>query len=170
MHFFVFSSTRTQQQSQHIWNDQNNAFHVVPPLGGRREDKEVSHAVYCCAGKWLMVGNVTAEGDWKTRTAWKRTCCVSHYVLQIPFCDGSYAKLVLASILMEWFIIIEYYLQMLSRLALGVWKQVQILHFQNMPSQCLSPGFMNSKGANKYLHCTVVKFCMVFAPNSAMFL
>lgn len=42
-------------------NDQNNAFNTIPPLGGRGEDKEVSHNVYCSTGKWVMVGNITDE-------------------------------------------------------------------------------------------------------------
>lgn len=49
----------------------NNVFYTVPPLGGRGADKEVSHAVYCSTGKWLMVSNVTDEQDWKTWTGWK---------------------------------------------------------------------------------------------------
>lgn len=60
------SQAEKQQQSKCIQNDQNNAFHTVPPLGGRGEDKEVSHVAYCCIGKWLMVENVTDERDWKT--------------------------------------------------------------------------------------------------------
>lgn len=68
MHFFAFSSIKTQQHSKCIWNDQNNAFNTIPPLGGRGEDKEVSHVVYCSTGKWVMVGNVTDEWDWETWT------------------------------------------------------------------------------------------------------
>lgn len=61
MHFFAFSSIKTQEQSKRMRNDQNNAFNTIPPLGGRGEDKEVSHIVYCSTGKWVMVGNVTDE-------------------------------------------------------------------------------------------------------------
>lgn len=64
-HFFAFSSKKkikkNSSKANVIWNDQNNVFHTVPSLGGRGEDKEVSHVVYCCTGKWLMVGKVTDE-------------------------------------------------------------------------------------------------------------
>lgn len=61
MHSFAFSSIKTQEQSKRMQNDQNNAFNTIPPLGGRGEDKEVSHNVYCSTGKWVMVGNITDE-------------------------------------------------------------------------------------------------------------
>lgn len=55
---------KAQQQSEGMKvQEMTNTFHTAGPLGGRREDKEVSHVVYCCAGKWLMV---TDEQDGET--------------------------------------------------------------------------------------------------------
>lgn len=72
--------------------------------------------------------------------------------------------------LIEWFVIIEYFLKMLSRFASGVKKKnIQVLCFKDMPSQSLSPRFMNSNKVNKYLHCTVVEFCIVFAQIQSWF-
>lgn len=80
------------------------------------------------------------------------------YILVVDYVQSVYQQV----FLIEWFVIIEYFLKMLSRFASGALKKIQVLSFNDMPSQFLSPRFMNSKGANKYLHCTVVKFCIVF--------
>lgn len=50
----------------HVYEMTKTMRSTVPPLGGREEDKEVSHVVYCRTGKRLMVGNVTDEQDRKT--------------------------------------------------------------------------------------------------------
>lgn len=112
VHFFAFSSIKTQHQGRCVWNDRNNVFHRVPPLGGRGEDKEVSHGVYCCTGKWLMVGNVTSEWDQKT---WRDSLCSANTFLWWIRCKVCIGKF------FNWMICHrEIFLKMLSRFALRV--------------------------------------------------
>lgn len=112
VHFFASSRIKTQHQSRCVWNDRNNVFHGVPPLGGRGEDKEVSHVVYCRTGKWLMVGNVTDEWGQKTRRgSW---CSANTFLWWIgcKACIGEFSNWMICHH--------EIFLKMLSRFALSV--------------------------------------------------